>query len=144
MNSCNFIGRIGRDAQTRFTANGKSVAGWSLAVDTGFGQNKTTTWVDCSLWGDRAEKLAEYIRKGDRIGVTGEIGTREHDGKTYVTLNVRDVTLLGDKRDSQPAVPRRAPVPNCPQPDQGGADPSGGDSFGDDIPFSALGKRRYW
>jgi single-strand DNA-binding protein len=83
----------------RHTQAGKAVTGWALAVDTGFGDNKQTTWIDCSAWGDRFTKIAEYIRKGDRVGVVGEIGTREHDGKTYVTLNVRDVTLLGDKRD---------------------------------------------
>lgn len=98
MNNCTFIGRIGRDAVTRFTQGGKAVTGWALAVDKGWGDNKTTTWLDCSLWGERGQKLAEMIRKGDRLGVSGEIGTREHDGKTYVTLDVREVTLLGEKR----------------------------------------------
>jgi single-strand DNA-binding protein len=99
MNNFAGIGRAGRDAVVRHTQAGKAVTGWALAVDTGFGDNKQTTWIDCSAWGDRFTKIAEYIRKGDRVGVVGEIGTREHDGKTYVTLNVRDVTLLGDKRD---------------------------------------------
>lgn len=97
MNNFTAIGRVGRDAVTRHTSGGKAVTGWSLAVDKGWGDNKQTTWLDCSLWGDRGQKLAEMIRKGDRLGVSGEIGTREHDGKTYVTLDVRDVTLLGDK-----------------------------------------------
>lgn len=100
MNNFNAIGRIGRDAVTRHTQGGKAVTGWALAVDAGWGDNKVTTWLDCSLWGDRGEKIAEHIRKGDRLGVSGEIGTREHEGKTYVTLNVRDVTLLGDKREA--------------------------------------------
>lgn len=103
MNSCNFIGRAGRDAQTRYTVSGKTVTGWSLAVDSAFGDNKTTIWLDCNLWGERGGKLAEYITKGSQLGVTGELGTREHEGKTYITLNVRDVTLVGGKRDAQPA-----------------------------------------
>jgi single-strand DNA-binding protein len=110
MNNFSAVGRIGRDAVTRHTANGKPVTGWALAVDSGYGDKKQTVWMDCSLWGERGEKLAEYIRKGDRLGVHGEIGTREHEGKTYVTLNVRDVTLLGDKRDAKPApAPKPAP-----------------------------------
>jgi len=108
MNQFNGIGRIGRDAVTRHTANGKPVTGWAMAIETGFGDNKQTTWLDCSLWGDRGEKVAAYIVKGDRIGVCGEIGTREHDGKTYVTLNVRDITLLGGKKD-KPAESRSDP-----------------------------------
>jgi single-strand DNA-binding protein len=107
MNSCNFIGRVGRDAVTRYTNTGKAVTGWALAVDTGWGDNKKTVWLDCSQWGERGEKVGEHIRKGDRLGVTGELGTREHEGKTYVTLNVQDVTLLAPKRESEPA-PRQA------------------------------------
>lgn len=134
MNVFTAIGRIGRDAQVRSTSSGRQVAGWSLAVDSGFGDNKKTVWVDCALWGDRAEKLAQYIRKGDRIGITGELGTREHEGKTYVTCSVRDVTLLGDKRDNRPAEPRHKPVPNCPQPGQGNAGEFEDDDL-DSIPF---------
>lgn len=97
MNVFSAIGRVGKDAVLRHTQGGDGVLGWSLAVDAGYGEKKVTTWVDCSLWGKRAESLADKIAKGDRIGVTGELSTREHEGKTYVTLRVADVTLLGNK-----------------------------------------------
>lgn len=132
MNQFNAIGRIGRDAVTRYTTNGKAVTGWALAVDTGFGDNKQTVWLDCTLWGERGEKVASYIRKGDRLGVSGEIGTREHDGKTYVTLNVRDFTLLGEKKDQE------RPAQSAPKSTGGASDPS------DDIPFAPLSKRSHW
>lgn len=99
MNSCNFIGRVGKDAITRHPQGGTPVTSWSLAVDTGFGKNKSTIWLDCTLWGERGEKVAKYIVKGSQLGVTGEIGTREHDGKTYVTLRVENVTLVGGKSE---------------------------------------------
>lgn len=101
MNNFSGIGRAGRDAVTRHTQNGKAVTGFPLAIDTGFGESRQTTWLDCSAWGDRFSKVCEYIKKGDRVGVVGEIGSREHDGKTYVTLNVRDITLLGAKREER-------------------------------------------
>ena len=78
-------------------------------MDYGWGDNKNTVWLDCSLWGDRGERVAQYITKGSQLGVSGELGTREHDGKTYVTLNVREVTLVGGKSDGssrQPMPPR--------------------------------------
>jgi single-strand DNA-binding protein len=100
MNNCAFVGRVGKDAVTRFTQGGKPVTGWSLAVDKGFGENKQTVWLDCTAWGERYEKVSPHIKKGDRLGVVGELGTREHDGKTYVTLEVRELTLLGDKSAS--------------------------------------------
>lgn len=97
MNNCSFVGRVGRDAVARYTQGGKAVTGWALAVDRGWGDQKQTVWLDCSWWGERGTKVADFIKKGDRLAVTGELGTREHEGKTHVTLDVRDVTLLGGK-----------------------------------------------
>ena len=98
MNSFNAIGRVGKDAVTRQAGNSQ-VTSFSLAVDSGFGDKKQTLWLDCSAWGDRFAKVGGYITKGSQLGVTGELGTREHDGKTYLTLRVADVTLVGGKRD---------------------------------------------
>lgn len=115
MNNFSAVGRIGRDAVTRFTQGGKAVTGWALAVDKGFGDNKQTVWLDCSWWGERGQKVADFIKKGDRLAVVGEIGTREHDGKTYVTLDIREVTLLGEKKESGTQRPaRQAPPQNSP------------------------------
>lgn len=138
MNNFNAIGRVGRDAVTRYTHAGKPVTGWALAVDKGWGDNKQTVWLDCTLWGERGEKVAQHITKGSQLGITGEIGTREHDGKTYVTLEVRDVTLIGKRDDSAQtggghggslggAPQRQRPAPATRQPADDFAD--------DDIPF---------
>lgn len=136
MNNCSFIGRIGRDAITRFTQGGKAVTGWSLAVDAGFGDNKTTTWVDCNLWGDRGEKLAQYLVKGSQVGVTGELGTREHEGKTYVTLRVADVTLVGGKPEGNTSsAGTRGGAPQRERPARATDGPVD-DFASDDIPFA--------
>lgn len=128
MNNCSFVGRVGRDAVTRYTQGGKAVTGWALAVDRGWGDQKQTVWLDCSWWGDRGTKVADFIKKGDRLAVTGELGTREHEGKTHVTLDVRDVTLLGSKQETPPA---RQPAPKGRQ-----APPDSYDDFTEDsIPF---------
>lgn len=118
MNNFCFIGRIGRDAETRSTPQGKQVTSWSVAVDSGFGDRKTTIWVDCALWGDRGAKVAQYLTKGAQVGVSGELGLREYekDGatKTSVTLNVANVSLIGGKSDAEPrqkAAPQRQAAP---------------------------------
>lgn len=100
MNNWNATGNVGKDAVVR-QVNNTSATSWSLAVKSGYGDREQTLWVDCTMWGDRGERIADYIRKGDPLGVTGELGTREHDGKTYLTLKVADVTLLGGKRDRE-------------------------------------------
>lgn len=84
---------LGKDAVTRHTGAGKAVTGFSAAIDSGFGDNKKTIWLDCSLWGDRGEKLAPYLVKGSKHMVQGELGTREYEGKTYITVDVKEVKL---------------------------------------------------
>lgn len=93
--------RIGKDAVTRFTQGGKSVTGFSAAFDTGYGDNKKTYWLDVSGWGERYEKVAQYLTKGIQVLIEGDIGTREHDGKTYLTLTLSDLKLIGGKQESQ-------------------------------------------
>jgi single-strand DNA-binding protein len=85
-------GNIGQGAVTRDAGQSK-VTGWTVAVDDGWGDKKTTIWFDCNWWGQRGEKVAQYIQKGGKITVAGELSKREHDGKTYLTVNVTDVTL---------------------------------------------------
>lgn len=101
--------RIGKDAVTRQTQGGKSVTGFSAAFDNGWGDRKQTVWLDCSMWGDRGEKLAQYLTKGSQIVVEGDIGTREHDGKTYITLDVREVKLTGKPLEGGTSSARQAP-----------------------------------
>ena len=133
MNSYNAIGRVGKDAQTRFTQGGDPVTGWSLAVDSGYGDKKQTLWLDCSLWGKRGERVAEYITKGSQLGVSGELGTREHDGKTYLTLRVAEVSLIGGQ-DSGNGTPHRS-APATTQRPQRATDEPRGEFVEDDIPF---------
>ncbi|RIQ51020.1 single-stranded DNA-binding protein [Bordetella avium] len=67
------MARLGRDVEVRYTQSGEAVASLSLAFDYGKkGQDgkRPTQWVDASLWGQRAEALAPYLFKGNRISVT--------------------------------------------------------------------------
>lgn len=130
--------RLGKDAATRYTQGGKAVTGFSAAFDNGWGERKQTVWLDCSLWGDRGVKLAEHLTKGSQIVVEGDIGTREHDGKTYITLDVREVKLVDGKRDNQAQPAHRqtgngTSRNNAPQPQRREAANTGG-RF-EDVPF---------
>jgi single-strand DNA-binding protein len=94
MLNATIAGNIGRDAETR-KAGSTTVTGWTVAVEQRSRDGKKTQWVDCSLWGVRGEKVADHIRKGGKICATGELSLREHNGKTYVDLNVSDFTFMG-------------------------------------------------
>ena len=138
MNVFTGIGRLGRDAEVKYTADGKPITTFAVAIDDGFGERKTTTWLDCAFFGERGPKVAEFIRKGDRIGITGSIRletfkTRDGEDRSKVALRVAEVTLLGEKRDdapqrSGPAKPRGESKPQHSAPTQG-------DDFSDSIPF---------
>lgn len=126
-------GNIGKDAVVRTTQGGDSVTGWSVAVEERNGQDKRTVWFDVTLWGKRGSALAQYLTKGTRVAVAGELSTREHDGKTYLTVKADQVTLLGggEKREHT----------NMPPGYEGttpaDADRGRGPSFDEDsIPFS--------
>ena len=95
MKNLTIAGGIGKDAVTRTTQGGDKVTGFSVAVEERNGQEKRTIWFDCSLWGRRGEALAQYLTKGTRVTVSGDLSTREHEGRTYLTLRANDVTLQG-------------------------------------------------
>lgn len=107
MNVITIAGKIGKDAVLRATDKSQ-VAGFSVADDQGYGDKKTTIWYDCAIWGDRAEKLAQYLIKGQSVTVTGTLGTREHDGKTYLTVRVNEIALQGGKQERKPDTDRVA------------------------------------
>lgn len=145
MNVWTICGNLGRDAELRYTQGGAAVAGFSVAVKSGYGDKAQTIWVDCSIWGKQAEGgLIQYLKKGQQVALSGEMGTREHEGKTYITLRVATVTLCGSKDDraaSQPQQQRQAPQQqpqqnrmNPAQWQQGQQQTPAGD-FDDQIPF---------
>jgi len=99
-------GRLGRDAEVKYTGEGTPIGKWSIGVNTGFPKEKEIcSWYNCAMFGKRAESLAKYLCKGALITVVGEPHIREweKDGKrgTSVEVNVREVTLLGTGRASK-------------------------------------------
>ena len=97
MKTITIAGNIGKDAVTRTTQNGDKVTSWTVAVEDRQGKDKLTLWFDCSLWGARGEKLAEYLTKGGKVSVSGDFSTQENDGKTYLKIRADQVTLMGGK-----------------------------------------------
>lgn len=140
MNSVNIIGRVGGEVELKHTPSGKTVATLTLAVDDGFGENKKTSWIGVTLWGATAECASKYVRKGDRLGITGRLSQDEWEDKetgkkqrkTKVTCET--MHLLTDKRSEStaPTMPqdRRASPGMPPAPPQ-----TENDDENDDIPF---------
>ncbi len=120
-----FIGRLGRDPETRTVGNGNSVCNFTVAVDHGYGDKKSTTWVRVAAWGKRGEFVQRFFSKGKTVFVSGELYTREYEGKTYVELDASTVEFAGSKGDD--ATPSNGATSN--------ATGAGGTYADDSIPF---------
>ena len=148
------IGRIGRDAEVRQTNNGTSVANFPVAVDVGYGDNKATLWLDCSMFGKRAEGgLVQYLVKGTQVMIEGDINLRQYTkgdgtGGAAVTLNIQDLKLAGgqpqgqqqpqqaaNQTQRQPAQQKNNQQRSQAHPNGSGGYPETVDDFDDSIPF---------
>lgn len=100
------IGHLARDGKLA-QAGGKDVINFTVALN-GSRKDDPPEWASCALWGPRAVKLAEYLKKGTKVFIRGEfkIGTYEKDGKQVPELKVMvdELELLGDKRDKEDSV----------------------------------------
>jgi single-strand DNA-binding protein len=127
--------RLYKDAEQRYTQSGDSIVSFKGAVDAGYGQNKTTTWIKFSMFGKRGESVLPYLKDKTQIAVSGELANREYtdkEGQKRYSLEVRvnDLTLLGSKQDgqSQQSAPARQDKPAS------SAKPVA-DDLGDDVPW---------
>ena len=132
MNSISISGNLGKDAETRFMPDGKSVVSFSVADSQG--KDKPSIWWNCSLFGDRGDKLSPYLMKGQTVTVIGSVTEREwtdKDGQKRKSMDVRvnDIALQGGKPSGESAsAPRQAPK-------QAPRAASGFDDMDSDIPF---------
>ena len=134
MKNITIAGRVTKNAENRRTQNGDNITGFSVAVDDGFGQNKSTIFFDCSMFGNRGEKLSGMLTKGTPVTVSGDFSTREYNGKTYMQVRVSDVTLQGGKRRDDQGSYDRGSSHDASGGYGAGGRPSDPDD-GDTIPF---------
>lgn len=103
MNNCNFIGRLGKDPEMRYTTGGKAVVQFSLAVNRD-GKKDESDWINFVAWEKTAELIAQYCHKGDMIGVTGNLQQRiwEKDGQKHSAheVKVHRIDFCGGKKNA--------------------------------------------
>lgn len=86
MNNVILTGNIVRDSELRFSQSGKGVCTFSIAVNEGFGDKKTTQYFNIVSFG--AENVCQYLVKGVKVAIQGRLNnsTYEKDGvKHYKT-----------------------------------------------------------
>lgn len=83
-------GNIGGDAVTRATSNNE-VTSFNVGVKQGWGEKASTNWFRCSIWGERGRKIAEYLLKGVKVFVTGELTIGSYEGKPQYEIRVNEI-----------------------------------------------------
>ena len=134
------IGRLTRDAELKYTANGQAVCKFSVAVNrrrkNGDQWEDEANYFDIVLWGRQGEAINQYLLKGKSIGVEGELRQDrwQQDGqnRSKIEIVANNIQLLGNTPGSGGG---------SAGPDQGFAKnsrnepPPADDGFADDIPF---------
>jgi single-strand DNA-binding protein len=143
INKAILMGRLTRDPELRHTGSGTPVCSFSIAIDNGYGDNRTTDFINCVAWNKTAEFVEKYFTKGRMIIVIGRIQTRTWEGqdgkKNYATEVVASEVSFGEsKRDAgenssyNPAGASSASVPEMPTTD---VDDFVALETNDDLPF---------
>jgi single-strand DNA-binding protein len=98
-------GNVGRDAEMRMTPSGKSVTQFSVAVNVGFGENKTTQWYEVVVWERLAEVCNQYVKKGNKVICDGTLELNQYtakDGtsKASLRLTAREVVFMSSRDET--------------------------------------------
>lgn len=137
INKVFLTGCLTRFPELRATAGGTQILSFGLAFNTSVRNRQTGEWdergnfIDCTIFGKRADALSHYLTKGQKVAVTGELrySTWNKDGQRHSKLDVivDDIVFMSQRQDAaQPAQ-----VPASPQAPM----PPAVDPFDDDIPF---------
>lgn len=140
INNVVLVGRMTRDAELRYTPSNQAVATFTLAVNRNFkNQNGDyeADFINCVMWRQQAENIANWTQKGMLVGITGRIQTRNYENqqgqRVYVTEVVGETFQVMESRKDQQG-----------GQSQGGYQNNGQSAFGnnqsmdisdDDLPF---------
>ena len=106
VNKATLIGRLGRDPELKYTANGTAYCRFSIATDESWTDKSTgdrkerTEWHNIVAWERLAEICGQYLAKGRMVYIEGSIQSRQwedQDGnkRTSFDIRARDMVLLG-------------------------------------------------
>lgn len=117
MNRVELIGRTTKELELRHTRSGTASCSFTLAVD-GYPNKdgeKTTDFIPCLAWGKQAEAIQRFVRKGQRLGISGRIrtGSYEKDGRTIYTTDVivEQMDFIEPKREECPQTTTEEELP---------------------------------
>ena len=146
LNHIDIMGRLTRDPELRYTAQGAPVTSFTLAVDRDYqsgGSERQTDFIDVVAWKATAEFVSKYFSKGSMAIVTGRLQIRDWEDKngnkrTAFEIVAEEVSFCGSKAETGTGA-RQNEQPARVQPAAsfatGGADDFEEIPISDDLPF---------
>lgn len=97
-------GNIGR-MDAKYTDTGKFICEFSVAVNSGYGDNKNTEWFKCAAWEKSGELINQYCKVGSKIQVRGDFklhtwtGKDDGEARAEIQVTVREFQFLSPKKE---------------------------------------------
>lgn len=140
INQTILVGRLANEVKLKYTPSNQAVATFTLAVNRNFkNQNgdREADFINCVIWRQQAENLANWAKKGALIGITGRIQTRNYENqqgqRVYVTEVVADSFQLLESQKERGNQPQANSRPDFGWNESMNANPM--DISDDDLPF---------
>lgn len=104
MNHFSGIGNLTKDPELKKTNSNLSVCDFTIAINEGYGEKKTTEFVDCIVWKNLADNLCKYLHKGDKLAVEGRYHAENYETKNgekrhKTQIVVTSLEFLTKKKD---------------------------------------------
>lgn len=92
MNKCIFIARTTKDVELRYSTgnNATAIGKFSIAVDSGYGDNKKTNFFNMTVFGKTAETLEKFVKKGTKVALECEANQNQYTDKNGNNVNTVD------------------------------------------------------
>ena len=142
-------GNVTRDPELRTTPGGTQVCSFGVAVNRNFRDSSgnmrdSVSFFDCSAWGKSGEVIAQYVKKGSGIIVSGRLEQRSWDDKSTgqkrsrVEITVEDFTFVGSGERSDGDAGGASATSSTAASTTGGSATSSQEQIPDDIPDAPL------
>lgn len=96
INNVTLTGRLVKDIDLAYTANGVAVGSFRMAVNRNFTNSSGNTeadFINCVVWRKQAETMANYLRQGSLVGIVGRLQSRSYENKSGQRVYVTEVLI---------------------------------------------------
>ncbi len=136
LNKVLLMGRLGKDPEVRYTADGTAVASFTMATSESYkdrsgNKQERTEWHNIVVWRKLAEIAGEYLKKGRLVYIEGRIQSREYEGKDGIKRRVYEIVASDMKM--MPSGQGQGQNQSYPQEERRGFGSSSKPSYEDDF-----------